>query len=952
MENQCLNKIMASQRPDVERKRVGLIQAQGDLAVKLRRLEKTLLTVLSASSGNILEDDRLLNTLEQLKVESSEIKSATAENEKIMEVVNETLDVYSPLATAMRLTYFVLEQLSFVHFLYHFSLDAFLHVFDRVLKYKCPTHQDPRQRLQLLTEVLFREVFLWFSRSLSQEDHVLLGFRLSLNYLSLMKVVVDENVKRFILTGSGPGAAPTITDEIHQISKSLNLDPSQTRALSILCTIPPFDALKTHIISHTKVWQDLIDATFPEQNIPMDWVSGGVSGSDMQSLIAGAIIRLAIVKVLRPDRVVSATRALVSIALGDQVLIEASQLDFKTLVKEEGECTRPFLIAAEQGQDFSYKVEQLANQTNTSLRSFAMGTEEAAEQAEKAIIQASKSGTWVMLKNIHLDSNYLSQLSKNLIRLKPHERFVLFLTSEVSPKLPVPLLHLCRLLMFEKPIGVKANLLRTLTDIDASRMDSYPTERPKVYFLMAWLHAVVQERIRYKPIGWTKGFEFGESDRTAALDVVDRWLALKAAGRQHLGPDRIPWQAIRTLIGQSIYGGRVDNEYDQILLDSFLSRFLQPGAFGANFPLSSPTTVEGSSKEEAAIKMPNASSYVDFVTFVRNLPDNEDPTWLGLPLFAERMLLTWRGENMIGKILKSQSTPDAASGSSKTTPAKGTAAPQQTKAVWFITLQPMLSQYLQSLPKSVTVATASGKNDSANPMFRCFARESTAFSELLRITRSRFETLQEIGTKQANTTAPQRELIATIIKQSVPKEMRRYVFAEMSLSEWIVDLNERLQSMENVVKAAPSFRKSEGVWVGGLMAPEAWATATRQNVAQTKKVSVGDLEMVMDMGDTTAAPDAFTVKGLVMEGAKFENGHLVPATTISCPLPPSRIRWITPQEAHQLHTEDMLRIPVYLNNSRKELVFSCLVAASKDVPQSTWFQRGIALILWDKKAVI
>ncbi len=74
--------------------------------------------------------------------------------------------------------------------------------------------------------------------------------------------------------------------------------------------------------------------------------------------------------------------------------------------------------------------------------------------------------------------------------------------------------------MFEKPIGVKPNLLRTLADVDPGRMDARPTERARVYFLMAWLHAVVQERLRYNPLGWTKTFEFGESDRTAALHVV------------------------------------------------------------------------------------------------------------------------------------------------------------------------------------------------------------------------------------------------------------------------------------------------------------------------------------------------------------------------------------------------------------------------------------------------
>ncbi len=87
MENQSLNRIMVSQRPDVEKRRVALMQAQGDLASKLRHLEHSLLVSLSQSSGNVLEDDALLKTLEKIKSESTEIKAATMENEKVFIII-------------------------------------------------------------------------------------------------------------------------------------------------------------------------------------------------------------------------------------------------------------------------------------------------------------------------------------------------------------------------------------------------------------------------------------------------------------------------------------------------------------------------------------------------------------------------------------------------------------------------------------------------------------------------------------------------------------------------------------------------------------------------------------------------------------------------------------------------------------------------------------------------
>jgi hypothetical protein len=91
---------------------------------------------------------------------------------------------------------------------------------------------------------------------------------------------------------------------------------------------------------------------------------------------------------------------------------------------------------------------------------------------------------------------------------------------------------------------------------------------------------------------------------------------------------------------------------------------------------------------------------------------------------------------------------------------------------------------------------------------------------------------------------------------------------------------------------------------------------------------------------------------MMVEGAAVKDGMLVSATTISSPVPPSRIRWLTAQEATQAHVDDMLRVPVYLNSSRKQLVLSAMVKATKDVPVTAWFQRGVAVILWDKRAVL
>ena len=77
-------------------------------------------------------------------------------------------------------------------------------------------------------------------------------------------------------------------------------------------------------------------------------------------------------------------------------------------------------------------------------------------------------------------------------------------------------------------------------------------------------------------------------------------------GRTNLSPDKVPWSAFRTLLSQCIYGGRIDNDFDQRLLNSFVHRLFTARSFESDFPLM--TNVDG--MEGKCIKMPDGIRWV------------------------------------------------------------------------------------------------------------------------------------------------------------------------------------------------------------------------------------------------------------------------------------------------------------------------------------------------------
>lgn len=48
-----------------------------------------------------------------------------------------------------------------------------------------------------------------------------------------------------------------------------------------------------------------------------------------------------------------------------------------------------------------------------------------------------------------------------------------------------------------------------------------------------------------------KVFEFNDADQRGALDCIDYWVDLYAKGRSNISPEKIPWVALRTILGNS-----------------------------------------------------------------------------------------------------------------------------------------------------------------------------------------------------------------------------------------------------------------------------------------------------------------------------------------------------------------------------------------------------------------
>jgi dynein heavy chain 1 len=305
--------------------------------------------------------------------------------------------------------------------------------------------------------------------------------------------------------------------------------------------------------------------------------------------------------------------------------------------------TVPLMLCSAPGHEVSGRIEVMARELKKDLASVAMGSSEGFESVDSLFSAASKRGSWLMLKNCHLCTEWLQDtLVKKLQSLgqNTHTDFRLFITSEISPKLPTSLLRLSDTIVAEAPTGIKASITRFFSSISKNRFDS--PVRNRLYLVLAWAHAVIQERLRYVPQGWSEKYEFTEADATHALDVIDSLIKDMKSEAGVLDPEKLPWDAIRSTLRQGVFGGRVTQEVDQKALDLLINTLFVPDNFNLGFALVSdvaeaPTLPEGTSKDEC-------------FAWIASLASHTPPTWVGLDADAEKELEVRKAKSIKGKI--------------------------------------------------------------------------------------------------------------------------------------------------------------------------------------------------------------------------------------------------------------------------------------------------------------
>merc|ERR1712166_378461 len=252
--------------------------------------------------------------------------------------------------------------------------------------------------------------------------------------------------------------------------------------------------------------------------------------------------------------------------------------DIRKAINESSPST-PIFFTLFPGVDPTRWVEDYAkNIANKEFLNISMGQGQE-ERAETSVHEFSERGGWIFLQNIHLMQAWLPRLEHTLEEAADgsHLDFRCFLSAEPPPlphfkTIPESLLQSCIKVMNEAPADLKSNLRRAWSLFDEEKIASSerPMEFKSALFALCFFHSLILGRRKFGQQGWSRKYSFNTGDLSICADVCFSYIA---------NNDTIPWDDMRYIFGEIMYGGHITDPWDRRTNSTYLQVLLQPHIF-------------------------------------------------------------------------------------------------------------------------------------------------------------------------------------------------------------------------------------------------------------------------------------------------------------------------------------------------------------------------------------
>ena len=863
-------------------------------------MEDALLFRLSSAQGNFLGDTALVENLEITKKTAIEIEQKVEEAKKTEKKINETRELYRPVAGRSSLLYFLLNDLFKIHPMYQYSLNSYKVVFMNAIN-KAEASEDIKERANNLIESITYMVYVYTTRGLFERDKLIFTAQMVFQIM-IAQEEIDLVELDFLLRGPRAVGAVSTMDWLPHSSWAMVKSLSQLEV---------FRSLASDIEGSAKQWKKYCENEAPEnEKLPQEWKN------------KTSLQKLCILRCLRPDRMTYAISNFVGSKMG-QRYVDSARIPLSKSYLESSPSTPIFFILS-PGVDPVKEVEAVGRsygitEDNKNFHNVSLGQGQEVIAEQKLDI-AYKDGGWVMLENIHLVAKWLPTLEKKLEALSvgAHPDFRVFLSAEPAGDpayhiIPTSILQASIKITNEPPTGMQANIHRALDNFTQENLErcSKDAEFRAITFALTYFHAVVLERIKFGTQGWNKGYPFSTGDLMICTDVLFNYLETFS---------KVPWADLRYIFGEIMYGGHISDDWDRRLCSAYLEVYLREEMLESGFELAP------GFQQPPSLDIKDYHKYID-----DNLPQ-ESPSLYGLHTNAEIGVLSKMADKLFKTILEMQ--PKEA------TSAAGASKEEKVKAV--------LDEILEKLPENFNLPELMARVEERTPYISVALQECDRMSILTTEIRKSLKEL-DLGLKGDLTITENMEnLMNSIYLNEVPIRWEKYAYPSLQpLASWYADLLIRVKELEMWVA---EFQLPSVVWLSGLFNPQSFLTAIMQTTARKNEWPLD--RMILSVDVTKKNRDEFSgapregayVHGLFMEGARWDTGSgMIQESLLKDLTPAMPVIYIKAMTIDKKETKGVFECPLYRTRTRGPTFIWTFNLKTKERPQK-WILAGVCLL--------
>ncbi|CAJ0964167.1 unnamed protein product [Ranitomeya imitator] len=292
----------------------------------------------------------------------------------------------------------------------------------------------------------------------------------------------------------------------------------------------------------------------------------------------------------------------------------------------------------------------------------------------------------------------------------------------------------------------------------------------------------------------------------AAACTAERW---EDSGGNH----KVPWEDLRYLFGEIMYGGHITDDWDRRLCQTYLEEFM------------SPALLDGELSLAPGFLAPPNLDYIGYHTYIDDMLPPENPVLYGLHPNAEIEFLTVTSDNLFKTILEMQ-PKDTLIGEGS-----GMSVEEKVKNI--------IDEILEKLPEEYNLQEIMQKTTERSPYILVCFQECERMNVLMSEIRRSLKEL-DLGLKGELTISSDMEALQlALYYDSVPDSWTRLAYpSTFGLGHWISDLLLRCRELDMWTQdlVLPAV-----VWLSGFFNPQSFLTGARWDM-QTGVISEARLK--------------------------------------------------------------------------------------------------------------